>query len=69
MSKDSCSEIVRARNRGYLVYGETLAATLACDGNKIFDKDWKKAATYVMSPVISTDITTQDHILNHLQSG
>jgi len=58
MSKDACAEVVRARNLGYLTYAETLAATIAVDGNKIFDKDWSKAATYVMSPVISTDTST-----------
>lgn len=40
-----------------------------CDGKMLWDKDWKKAATYVMSPPISPDITTHDYLLNRLNSG
>lgn len=66
MSKEACDEVVRARNRGYLVNAETLCASFACDGNMLFHKDFEKAAAYVMSPAISTDPTTSPYLLNHL---
>lgn len=35
----------------------------------LWDKDWKKASRYVMSPPINPDITTHDYLLNRLNAG
>jgi dihydropyrimidinase len=60
---------MRARNRGLLVYGETLAATIGTDGSKLFDKDWDVAARYVMSPSLNPDPKVKTQIMKYLNSG
>lgn len=35
----------------------------------IWDKDFKKAASYVMSPPINPDTTTHDYLLNNMVAG
>jgi dihydropyrimidinase len=52
MKMSAAKEIRRAKKKGYVVFGEALAAGLAIDGKGYWDKDWDKAASYVMSPVI-----------------
>jgi dihydropyrimidinase len=69
MSKEASEEVVRARNKGLLVYSETLAATLGTDGTKLWDKDWDVAARYVMSPCLSPDPNTKTQIMKYIQSG
>lgn len=59
MSKEATEEVMRAKNRGLLVYGETLAAGLGTDGSKLFDKDWDTACRYVMSPTLNPDPRTK----------
>lgn len=60
---------MRARNKGLLVYSQTLASTVGTDGTKLWDKDWDVAARYVMSPCLSPDPTTKTHIMKYIQSG
>lgn len=60
---------MRARNKGLLVYGETLAATIGADGSKLFDKDWDTAARYVMSPSLNPDPKVKTQIMKYLNSG
>lgn len=50
MKKNAIKEIRRAKKKGYVVFGEALAAGLGTDGSHYFDKDWDKAAGHVMSP-------------------
>lgn len=69
MSKEASDEVMRARNKGLLVYSETLASTLGTDGTKLFDKNWDVAARYVMSPCLSPDPTTKTHMMKYIQSG
>ena len=37
MSRESSQEVMRAKNRGLMVYGETLASTIGADGQKLWD--------------------------------
>lgn len=69
MSRDSAEEVMRAKNKGLLVYGETLASTLGTDGTKLWDPDWDVASRYVMSPCLSPDPTTKTQIMKYLNSG
>ena len=69
MSRESSEEVLRAKNRGLLVYGQTLAATLGTDGSKLWDKDWDVAARYVMSPCLNPDPTVKTQIMRYLNSG
>jgi dihydropyrimidinase len=48
MSSAAAAEIVRAKkSRGNVVYGETTAASLACDGDEYFNSCWRHAAAFV----------------------
>jgi len=69
MSKSACQEIERAKAKGINVYGEPLAVGLACDGREYYNKDWRHAAGYVMSPPIREDPTTKDYLMQALKSG
>jgi len=69
MSKAACQEIERAKEKGINVYGEPLAVALACDGRECYNKDWRHAAGYVMSPPIREDPTTKDYLMQALKSG
>lgn len=60
---------MRAKNRGQIVFGETLAATVGTDGRKLFDKDWDVASRYVMSPCLNPDPTVKVQIMKYLNSG
>ena len=60
---------MRAKNKGQIVFGETLAATVGTDGRKLFDKDWDVAARYVMSPCLNPDPTVKVQIMKYLNSG
>ena len=60
MKRAAADEVVRAKKKGYVVYAEALAAGLGCDGRHYWDKDFDKAASYVMSPVIDSDPATKE---------
>ncbi|KRX10204.1 Metal-dependent hydrolase, composite domain [Pseudocohnilembus persalinus] len=68
-SKVAVDEVNRARSLGMQTYGETLVTGFTCDGKMIRDKDFKKAASFVMSPPINPDTTTHEYLLNNLQCG
>jgi len=55
MGTEAAEEVIRARTKGYVVFGETLASTLGVDGRKYWDKNWDRAASAVMSPTLSPD--------------
>eukprot|EP01104_Vermistella_antarctica_P016092 TRINITY_DN5416_c0_g1_i1.p1 TRINITY_DN5416_c0_g1~~TRINITY_DN5416_c0_g1_i1.p1 ORF type:complete len:547 (-),score=127.90 TRINITY_DN5416_c0_g1_i1:167-1807(-) len=69
MSKSASNEIQRAKNEGVKVFGEPLAVALAKDGREMWNKDWRHAAGYVMSPPIREDPDTKRHLMNMLKSG
>lgn len=50
----SCEEVIKFRQKGGVVFAETLSSAIACDGNMLWDPDWNTAAGFVMSPPIST---------------
>ena len=60
MKKSAAQEIRRAKKKGYVVFGEALAAGLGVDGSHYLNPDWDHAAGYVMSPVIDQDPTTKE---------
>ena len=69
MSKGAADVLVRARRAGVRCFGEPIAAGLTVDGSKAFDKDWRTAAAYVMSPPLRSDPTTKDYLMRLLASG
>ena len=58
MSKTAADIIVSKRNSGMIVFGEPIAASLACNGTHYYHKCWRHAAGYVLSPPLREDITT-----------
>jgi dihydroorotase-like cyclic amidohydrolase len=69
MCRESAEEVLRAKNKGLLVYGETLAATLGTDGSKLWDRDWDVASRYVMSPSLNPDPKVKTQLMKYLGSG
>ena len=70
MSKTAADIIVRKRNNdGLVVFGEPIAASLACDGTHYYHRCWRHAAGYVLSPPLREDITTPDYLMDLLASG
>ena len=70
MSKTAADIIIRKRNNdGLVVFGEPIAASLACDGTHYYHRCWRHAAAYVLSPPLREDITTPDYLMDLLASG
>jgi len=69
MSKDAADIVVKARNKGNVLFGEVLAAALGTDGRNLWHKDWKIAAGHVMSPPLNPDPTTKTYLMKLLQSN
>jgi dihydropyrimidinase len=60
MKRGANEELLRAKRRGHVVFGEALAAGLGVDGRHYWDPDWDRAAGYVMSPAIDHDPGTKE---------
>ena len=69
MSKEAADAISRAKQRGNVLYAETLAAVLATDGAKLWHKDWDIASRYVMSPPLGPDKSVKKYLMKMLQAG
>ncbi len=68
MKRGALDEIRRAKRKGNVVFAEALAAGLGVDGSHYWDKDWDKAASFVMSPAIDEDPSTKDYAMRLLQT-
>ena len=69
MSTSAALEISKARERGWIVYGETIAAALGTDGSHYFNHCWRHAAGHVLSPPLRLDKSTPEKLMNLLSCG
>ncbi|XP_006822013.1 dihydropyrimidinase-like [Saccoglossus kowalevskii] len=66
MSKSSANIIAAARKKGHIVFGEPIAASLACNGTHYWNKCWRHAAGYVLGPPLRPDTTTPGYLMDML---
>ena len=69
MSKTAAHIIIQKRKEGLVVFGEPIAASLACDGTHYYHRCWRHAAAYVLSPPLREDTTTPDYLMQLLANG
>ena len=69
MSKTAADIIVQKRNNGLVVFGEPIAASLACDGTHYYHRCWRHAAAYVLSPPLREDTSTPEYLMKLLAQG
>ena len=53
---------------GAVVFGEPIAASLGTDGTHYYNKCWRHAAGYVMSPPLRDDPSTPGYLMDMLAS-
>lgn len=69
MAKSAADTIIERKNNGQVVFGEPIAASLACNGTHYWNKCWRHAAAYVLSPPLREDESTPDYLMDKLADG
>jgi len=69
MSKSASDVISDRRNKGQVVFGETLSSALGVDGGNVRHQCFRHAAAHLMSPPLRDDPSTSPHLINLLASG
>ncbi|XP_018019690.1 dihydropyrimidinase isoform X2 [Hyalella azteca] len=69
MSKSAADVLSEKRRAGYVVFGETIAASLGASGSHYRHTCWRHAAAFVMGPPLRSDPTTPGHLMDLLANG
>jgi len=69
MSKSAANIIMSKRKEGIVIFGEPIAASLACNGTHYYHTCWKHAAAYVLSPPLREDTSTPGYLMELLARG
>lgn len=69
MSKTAADIIMTKRKEGSVIFGETIAASLACTGKEYYHTCWRHAAGYVLSPPLREDVDTPRYLMEMLARG
>ena len=66
MSKSAAQAVIRGKERGEVVFGEPIAASLGTDGTNYWNKCWRHGAGHVMGPPLRPDPSTPGYLMNLL---
>lgn len=66
MSKSAAQAVMRGKERGEVVFGEPIAASLGTDGTNYWNKCWRHGAGHVMGPPLRPDPSTPGYLMNLL---
>lgn len=66
MSKSAAQAVMRGKERGCVVFGEPIAASLGTDGTSYWHTCWRHAAGHVMGPPLRPDPSTPDYLMTLL---
>lgn len=69
MSKSAAQAVMRGKERGEVVFGEPIAASLGTDGTHYWNKCWRHGAAHVMGPPLRPDPSTPGYLMNLLAKG
>lgn len=66
MSRSAAKAVLRGKERGHVVFGEPIAASLGTDGTNYWSKCWRHGAGHVMGPPLRPDTGTPEYLMNLL---
>eukprot|EP00111_Clytia_hemisphaerica_P008823 TCONS_00025788-protein len=69
MSKTAAKNVADSRRKGYVCFGEPIAAGLGVDGKNYWHRCWRHAAGYVMGPPLRPDPSTPEYLMDLLANG
>ena len=61
LSAPQAQAVLRAKEKGAVVFGEPIAASLGTDGTNYWHKCWRHGAAHVMGPPLRPDQYVQTH--------